>query len=60
MFPELLLTDAAERLKTDPAASSYDVLGELFEWLNRAGEQEYTPFPPLAPPEEPQSERLFG
>jgi type I restriction-modification system DNA methylase subunit len=39
MFPELLLTDAAERLKADPNASSYDVLGELFEWLNRAGER---------------------
>ncbi len=39
MFPELLLTDAAERLKADPRASSYDVLGELFEWLNRAGER---------------------
>ncbi len=39
MFPELLLTRAAERLRTDPKASSYDVLGELFEWLNRAGER---------------------
>ncbi len=39
MFPELLITNAAERLKADPAASSYDVLGELFEWLNRAGER---------------------
>lgn len=39
MFPELLLTRAAERLKHDPALSSYDVLGELFEWLNRDGER---------------------
>lgn len=39
MFPELLLTNAAERLKADPKASSFDVLGELFEWLNRAGER---------------------
>ena len=39
MFPELLLTNGAERLKSDPKASSYDVLGELFEWLNRAGER---------------------
>jgi hypothetical protein len=39
MFPELLLTRAAERLKADPALSSYDVLGELFEWLNRDGER---------------------
>jgi hypothetical protein len=39
MFPELLLTNAAERLKVDPKTSSYDVLGELFEWLNRAGER---------------------
>ncbi|MGI8845356.1 MAG: DNA methyltransferase [Thermoleophilaceae bacterium] len=39
MFPELLLTNAAERLRTDPNANSYDVLGELFEWLNRAGER---------------------
>lgn len=39
MFPELLLTNAAERLRADPEASSYDVLGELFEWLNRAGDR---------------------
>lgn len=39
MFPELLLTNAAERLRADSNASSYDVLGELFEWLNRAGER---------------------
>lgn len=39
MFPELLLTNAAERLRSDPNANSYDVLGELFEWLNRAGER---------------------
>ena len=39
MFPELLLTHAAERLKSDPSLSSYDVLGELFEWLNRDGER---------------------
>lgn len=39
MFPELLLTNAAERLRADPQVSSYDVLGELFEWLNRAGER---------------------
>ncbi|MGI8749308.1 MAG: hypothetical protein ACR2J6_01955, partial [Thermoleophilaceae bacterium] len=24
------------------------------------GEQEYTPFPPLTPPQEPQSDRLFA
>jgi hypothetical protein len=39
MFPELLLTHAAERLKSDPSLSSYDMLGELFEWLNRDGER---------------------
>lgn len=39
MFPELLLTRAAQRLKADPTLSSYDVLGELFEWLNREGER---------------------
>ena len=42
---------------TDPAEITSRLLA-----LNAAiagGEQEYTPFPPLTPPEEPQSERLF-
>lgn len=39
MFPEQLLTQAVERLRSDPGASSYDILGELFEWLNRAGDR---------------------
>lgn len=39
MFPEQLLTRAVERLRSDSDASSYDALGGLFEWLNRAGER---------------------
>ena len=38
IFPDLLLTNAAERLKSDPAISSYDLLGDLFDWLNRPDE----------------------
>jgi len=62
------LHDQLDRAVADAYGWPPSVLSDPVEITSRllvlnaaiaAGEQDYTPFPPLAPPPEPQSERLF-
>jgi hypothetical protein len=39
VFQEPVLVNAAKLLAREPSLSTYDVLGELFEWLAREGER---------------------
>jgi hypothetical protein len=39
VFDEPVFAEAAKRLVRDPSLSTYDVLGELFEWLAREGDR---------------------
>ena len=63
------LHDQLDRAVSDAYGWPPSVLSDPVEITSRllvlnaaiaAGEQDYTPFPPLAPPPEPQSERLFA
>lgn len=63
------LHDELDRAVSDAYGWPYSVLSHPGEVTSRllarnaaiaGGETEYAPFPPLAPLEEPQSERLFG